>query len=235
MKSTRSGNRKEPRRGSAGQPRAQALGIQAGSDFRPERPVQAASAFPRQYPERPFVQGSYSGMSCSTLSGSARVWFHVCEDACCFPRACALGYPARPFQGHLQPISRCRFHLLVKHVTIGMNRSTLLTAGPLRIITNSDSTRKETIAVLSRVGNSPRRAGQIRAAIESGSASQSLSGSVSRPCRSRHQTWQLQFCAVFDCDCDADTEGCSVEGSVSWSFQMTPGLRSFSEWHGQGL
>jgi len=39
-------------------------------------------------------------------------------EARCFPRACALGYPARRFQGYLHPLSVCHSHLLAKQVTI---------------------------------------------------------------------------------------------------------------------
>ena len=125
---TRSGNRKGSRRGPAGQPRAQALGTAAGPDVRPEWAVQASSAFPGWHPERPCHQGSRAGLFCSTLSGSERGRFPGCQDPCFFPglapwavlldpfrvgawviprvpgcvflpRACALGCPARPFQG----------------------------------------------------------------------------------------------------------------------------------------
>ena len=63
-------NRKGPRRGPAGKPRAQALGTVTGPDVRPERAVQAVSAFLGWYPGHPCPQGLRPMLSCATLSGS---------------------------------------------------------------------------------------------------------------------------------------------------------------------
>jgi hypothetical protein len=63
------GTERDPAGGPAGQPRAQALGTVAGPDVRPDRAVQAASAFPGWHPGRPCRQGSRPGLCCSTLQG----------------------------------------------------------------------------------------------------------------------------------------------------------------------
>ncbi|MBP1597771.1 MAG: hypothetical protein H6Q05_3148, partial [Acidobacteria bacterium] len=46
-------------------------GTVAGPDVRPDRAVQAASAFPGWHPGCPCRQGSRPGLSCATLSGSS--------------------------------------------------------------------------------------------------------------------------------------------------------------------
>ena len=51
-----------------------------------------------------------------------------------FPRACALGCPARPFQGHLRPVSASHPGRPAKHLINGTDRGRLLTAVPLRPI-----------------------------------------------------------------------------------------------------
>jgi len=150
-----------------------------------------------------------------------------------FPRACALGYPARPFQGHLRPVPGSPAGMSAKLVTIGTDRGWLLTAVPLRLIRVSQGTDRRCTPTVSRVvGNSQRNTGQIRAssASESVSGSQSLSGSKSMLCRSRHQRSGLQFCTVFDTDCDsdcdpaADTERCCAVWSASCRFHWKMGF-----------
>ena len=83
---------------------SQALGTAAGPDVRPEWAVQAASAFPGWHPGRPCRQGSRAGLSCSTFRVGA--WVIPRVRGCVFlPRACALGCPARPFQGRLHTVN----------------------------------------------------------------------------------------------------------------------------------
>ena len=129
-KGTITRDRKGPSKGRAGQPRAQALGAMAGPDVHPERVVQTASAFQGWYPGHPCPQGLRPLLSCSTLSGSERGRFMRWEEACCFPRACALGSPARPFQSRLHPLCGRHSRLSAKQVTMRKNRRLLFTVAP---------------------------------------------------------------------------------------------------------
>ena len=79
------------------------------------------------------------------------------------PRACALGCPARPFQGRLHTVNGPQPGMPAKYMTIGMDRGRLLTVRPLRLIRRLLGTITRRIATVSRVGNSQRTAGRIRA------------------------------------------------------------------------
>jgi len=101
-----------------------------------------------------------------------------------FPRACALGCPARPFQGHLRSVSashpgrpakhpgrpakhpgRPAKHpgRPAKHPINGTDPGWLLTAVPLRLIRVSQEPGRQCTPTVSRVGNSQRCARQANA------------------------------------------------------------------------
>ena len=91
-------------------------------------------------------------------------WLIPRVRGCVFlPRACALGCPARPFQGRLHTVNGPQPGRPAKHMTIGMDRGRLLTVRPLRLIRRSLGTITRRIATVSRVGDSQRCAGQAKA------------------------------------------------------------------------
>ena len=92
-------------------------------------------------------------------------WVIPRVPGCVFiPRACALGCPARPFQGRLHTPNGPQPGMPA-NITIGMDRGRLPTVRPLRLIRRSLGTITRRIATVSSVGGSQRTARRFRATI----------------------------------------------------------------------